>query len=103
MYVYDDDNNVNRVIWKPRNRYPKAEKTFQKWKSTHSSIWQQNQLKCPKSLYICLVVELSLLHLFLALRTFWFLEKPAVTQNSCYWDRFLEGRKLEEILTKLSE
>ena len=58
MYVYDDDNNVNRVIWKPRNRYPKAEKTFQKWKSTHSSIWQQNQPKYPKSLYISPVLNL---------------------------------------------
>ena len=57
MYVYDDDNNVNRVIWKPRNRYPKAEKTFQKWKSTHSSIWQQNQPKYPMSLYISPVLN----------------------------------------------
>ena len=26
MYDDDDDNNVNRVIWKPRNRYPKAQR-----------------------------------------------------------------------------
>ena len=78
MYVYDDDNNVNRVIWKPRNRYPKAEKTFQKWKSTHSSIWQQNQPKYPKSLYISYVVSLLCYTYFKALRAFWFLEKAAL-------------------------